>query len=396
MVTTDMVLVVGQRRFTSAKELGWKNIDARVISVDEVAFKLLEIDENLQRKNFSWQEEDLAVKRKLELLAAKHGTFSPAARPRTERGTFAQLNQPSAQFAQMDKNSSDLENEHKLSYLADEPNALAKGRIRPASVCNLADTLNASRRTVDRQIKRAEFFERYPVLREFQEKSTVEELGKLRESGELSDEQLSDVVTLVKHERFPVPLAESFVKLEEEKRSDIIELWKTGKINAPALAKMINDSLAAKAKELYESGKPQVDIGRELGKSQSTVSRILNEKTWLLNTAGAILALIGSGGSIDGARIAPYALESLLRDGILKDGPVHGRYVFTDEALDLVGRSSGVEGSAGWYAFIHFLTFKLARFDMIKDDNKFQEYLAHIAEARKSRKVPALDYSESE
>ena len=394
MVTNEMVLVVGRRRLESAKEMGWKEIDAGVISCDDMDRKLLEIDENLQRKSFSWQEEDLAVKMRLELLSAKLGTFSVADQPRTQKGTFAQSKQPLAQFVPTDENSSDLRKEFKLNH-SDRPAYPAVDcENRHASRRDIANALNVSHTTIDRQIKRAEYLERYPILKTFQEKSVVEELGRLRECGMLNEVELMNIEQLVREEHFPVQIAQSLIRLEEEKKKEITGLWRAKEINVSTAAKAIEDALEAKAKELHDSGKPQLEIGLQLGKSQPTVSRILNEKTWLLNAAGAVLALIGSGGSIDGGRIAPYALQSLLRDGIVKDGPVHGRYVFTDEALEVVSRSSGIEGSAGWYAFIHFLIFKLARFDRIKDDDKFQQYLAHIDEARRSRETLALDYSE--
>lgn len=54
-------LLAGYRRFLSAKQLGWSNIDAVVIDVkDRLARIEIEIDENLARKDFTYDEIDNA------------------------------------------------------------------------------------------------------------------------------------------------------------------------------------------------------------------------------------------------------------------------------------------------------------------------------------------------
>jgi len=66
LITEDNILVAGERRLTAAKELKWKTIDVRItpeINPDNLI--LLEMMENVVRKDFTWAEE-------LELKNALH------------------------------------------------------------------------------------------------------------------------------------------------------------------------------------------------------------------------------------------------------------------------------------------------------------------------------------
>lgn len=55
-------LRAGERRLTAAKQLGWTHIDVRFVEdLDATELHLLELDENLRRKNLTWQDECRAV-----------------------------------------------------------------------------------------------------------------------------------------------------------------------------------------------------------------------------------------------------------------------------------------------------------------------------------------------
>ncbi|MEN2998902.1 MAG: ParB N-terminal domain-containing protein, partial [Brevinematia bacterium] len=64
IVSEDYVLIAGYRRLLSAKELGWKKIVARVISLDKKQmFDDIEFDENYVRKNLLQEEIEEIVKK---------------------------------------------------------------------------------------------------------------------------------------------------------------------------------------------------------------------------------------------------------------------------------------------------------------------------------------------
>jgi len=68
VITKKNVLIAGQRRLEAAKSLGWKTINAIIADVSGPLSKLeYEVEENLQRKAFSAQEET-AAKNKLYRL----------------------------------------------------------------------------------------------------------------------------------------------------------------------------------------------------------------------------------------------------------------------------------------------------------------------------------------
>ncbi len=57
ILTERKILVSGHRRLTAAKKLGWKTIEARILSgLSEKECLEMEIDENLHRKDFTSDE----------------------------------------------------------------------------------------------------------------------------------------------------------------------------------------------------------------------------------------------------------------------------------------------------------------------------------------------------
>lgn len=63
-ITKDNILVYGHRRLEAAKSLGWKDIPYVLLEADEYKKKLAELEENMKRKDMTWQEE---VRAKAEL-----------------------------------------------------------------------------------------------------------------------------------------------------------------------------------------------------------------------------------------------------------------------------------------------------------------------------------------
>ena len=62
------VLIAGGRRLEAAKFLGWRTINAAVIDVDEKLARLeLEVEENIQRRDFSGEEIAGATKKLYKL-----------------------------------------------------------------------------------------------------------------------------------------------------------------------------------------------------------------------------------------------------------------------------------------------------------------------------------------
>jgi ParB family transcriptional regulator, chromosome partitioning protein len=82
VITRDNLLVAGERRLRALQRLSIKElIHAKQYiyndETDEVRLKAIECEENLRRKNFTWQEEILAKKRLLELMQSIHGVARP-------------------------------------------------------------------------------------------------------------------------------------------------------------------------------------------------------------------------------------------------------------------------------------------------------------------------------
>jgi ParB-like chromosome segregation protein Spo0J len=67
-VTRDRVLITGAHRLEAAKLLGWTDIQATEVELDELLEQLHEIDENLKRNELHYLDRGNAIKRRDELL----------------------------------------------------------------------------------------------------------------------------------------------------------------------------------------------------------------------------------------------------------------------------------------------------------------------------------------
>ena len=64
IITKENVLVAGERRLEAARSLGWSSINAIVADIsDDIARLEYELEENVQRRDFSIEEEEEAAKR---------------------------------------------------------------------------------------------------------------------------------------------------------------------------------------------------------------------------------------------------------------------------------------------------------------------------------------------
>jgi ParB family chromosome partitioning protein len=89
VITRDYKLIAGERRLKAMKKLGIPElIHAKTFifndEVDPLKLKAMEIEENVKRKQLSWQEELLAKKRLLDLLQQIHGVSGPGRPTRSE------------------------------------------------------------------------------------------------------------------------------------------------------------------------------------------------------------------------------------------------------------------------------------------------------------------------
>lgn len=78
-LTEDLRLVAGYHRLEACKRLGWSEIDATIITVNELDAELAEIDENLIRNELTDLERAEALARRKEIYEAKY--------PEAKRGT---------------------------------------------------------------------------------------------------------------------------------------------------------------------------------------------------------------------------------------------------------------------------------------------------------------------
>jgi ParB family chromosome partitioning protein len=72
-VTKDNVLVYGHRRLEAAKLLEWTEIPYVLVETDASKQQLAELEENLRRKNMTWQEEVTAKAKLHSLFRKRHG-----------------------------------------------------------------------------------------------------------------------------------------------------------------------------------------------------------------------------------------------------------------------------------------------------------------------------------
>lgn len=93
-LTEDLRLVAGYHRLEACKRLGWSEIDATIITVNELDAELAEIDENLIRNELTQLERAEALARRKELYEAKY--------PEAKRGTAGAIGSNKSQGRKID------------------------------------------------------------------------------------------------------------------------------------------------------------------------------------------------------------------------------------------------------------------------------------------------------
>ena len=73
----ELRLITGYHRLEAAKALGWEQIDARVLELDDLEAELLEIDENLRRYDLTAWEQSQHIERREVLLKRKGERATP-------------------------------------------------------------------------------------------------------------------------------------------------------------------------------------------------------------------------------------------------------------------------------------------------------------------------------
>jgi ParB/RepB/Spo0J family partition protein len=74
VITREHLLVAGERRTEACRYLGWDQIPAQYVDeVDPTTLHCIELEENIKRKDLSWQEHNDAIARYHELRAAEPG-----------------------------------------------------------------------------------------------------------------------------------------------------------------------------------------------------------------------------------------------------------------------------------------------------------------------------------
>jgi DNA modification methylase/ParB-like chromosome segregation protein Spo0J len=74
VITPDYRLLAGGRRFAAARFLKWEEIDCHIIDeVDDITAREIELEENTQRKDLSWQEDNKLTAAIHELYTQKYG-----------------------------------------------------------------------------------------------------------------------------------------------------------------------------------------------------------------------------------------------------------------------------------------------------------------------------------
>lgn len=77
IIEEDFELVAGERRFLAAKELGWKTLDATVrTKMTDLEARTIELEENIQREDMSWQERAYALAELHKLKSAADPNWS--------------------------------------------------------------------------------------------------------------------------------------------------------------------------------------------------------------------------------------------------------------------------------------------------------------------------------
>lgn len=79
VIKEDGELIVGERRWTAVKQLGWDSISVQFVEdLEPEELQAIELEENVRRKDVSWQEQCNAIERLHQIFAKKNEGWSDA------------------------------------------------------------------------------------------------------------------------------------------------------------------------------------------------------------------------------------------------------------------------------------------------------------------------------
>lgn len=79
VVTSDGVLVAGERRLTAVRQLGWTHIPVQFAEdLSDYELQTIELEENIKRENLPWQDEVIALERFHKLKVANEPEWTQA------------------------------------------------------------------------------------------------------------------------------------------------------------------------------------------------------------------------------------------------------------------------------------------------------------------------------
>jgi ParB/RepB/Spo0J family partition protein len=94
VITRDGNLVTGERRFNAVRKLGWTHVSAQYVDeLDNATLSLIELEENIRRKDISWQERTLAIEKYHRLKREADPSWTQEATARTLNATPAHVAQ---------------------------------------------------------------------------------------------------------------------------------------------------------------------------------------------------------------------------------------------------------------------------------------------------------------
>ena len=126
----ELRLITGYHRLEAARALGWEQIDARVLELDDLEAELLEIDENLRRYDLTAWEQSQHIERR-ETLLKKKGQRAKVGDNQHEGGRLT--------VSRPEKTTADLATEAGMSKATYKRRSAVGRDIAPAT----ADILNA-------------------------------------------------------------------------------------------------------------------------------------------------------------------------------------------------------------------------------------------------------------
>ncbi|MEM2188833.1 MAG: ParB/RepB/Spo0J family partition protein [Thermofilaceae archaeon] len=244
-------LVAGQRRFEALKELGYSEVPAIVRAYDPLMAELVEIEENIRRKDYSSLEKAKAIARYCEIVRQILGEPRPG-RPETLTPEQAEK---AKQLREQGKSLREIAGELGVSHvtvqkaieqpvkklihgesisLQEAAPAEEAGREilpeRPATRA-VAEELGVSQATVVRAAKTVDAIRRYPALERLGSASDAQRVARVADNRlfGFTREDVEAAVALALEEKIDPVLALFMQRIPRGQWERIIEVYREGK-----------------------------------------------------------------------------------------------------------------------------------------------------------------------